>query len=463
MAHIKITKGLDIPIKGKPQGVVNTLTPSGGANAAHPNQIALNLTPFADIKFKVLVKAGDLVKIGQPLLEDKSSPGRMFCSPAGGVVKEIRRGYRRSLLDIIIDVSKNEEYQKNSPLDPLQANREQLIDTLKAGGIFAFIRSRPFNLLADPNKIPRNIFVKAIESAPFVPPSELQVAGYEEEFQTGLNALSKLTPGAVHLVYNKSSTCRAFTEAQNVLKHTAEGPHPIGTHSVHIQYLDPIKSPDDIVWTLNAHDVVRIGYLLTKGRYLIDRVISIAGPGVLKDRVGFFKVREGLPVENMIAGRIQKGEPMRFVSGDPLMGQKVGNEDFLGFYHYVFCIIPENVEREFLHFFRLGIDKYTFSKAYLSGHLNNSQREYDFTTNQHGEHRAFVDATLYDQVMPLPISTMLLVKSVMAEDFELAEQHGLLGVDSEDFALPTFVCPSKMEMTEIIKNGLKQYSQETLA
>ncbi len=463
MAHIKITKGLNIPIKGKPQGCVHTLIPSGGANATYPSQIALNLTPFADFKFKLLVKAGDLVKIGQPLLEDKSSPGRMFCSPAGGVVKEIQRGYRRVLLNVIIDVAKNEEYQNFPQIDASQASREQLIETLKCGGIFAFIRSRPFNLLADPNKIPRNIFIKAIESAPFVPPAELQVAGYEEEFQTGVTALSKLTSGSVHLVYAKSSTCRTFSEAQNVQKHTAEGPHPIGTHSVHIQYIDPIKSSDDIVWTLNAHDVVKIGYLLTRGRYLIDRVISIAGPGILKDRTGYFKVREGLPVENMIAGRIPKGELMRFVSGDPLMGQRVSNNDFLGFYHYAFCIIPENVKREFLHFFRLGMDKYTFSKAYLTGHLDNSKREYDFTTNQHGEHRAFVDATLYDKVMPLPISTMLLVKSVMAEDFELAEEYGLLGVDSEDFALPTFVCPSKMEMTEIIKNGLKQYATESLA
>lgn len=460
MAHIKITNGLDIPIKGKPKGKVTVLVPSGAASQAVPDQVALNLVPFENIKFKLLVAVGDNVKIGQPLVEDKSSAGRVFCSPAGGVIKEVRRGFRRSLIDIVIDVAKNEETHEFQKIDSADASRQQIIDSLKAGGVFAFIRSRPFNRLANPDIPPRTIFVKAVESALFVPPADLQVAGYEMEFQAGLNALAKLTDGKVHLVYEKSTTCRAFTNATSVEKHTAEGPHPIGTHSLHIQSIDPVKSLDDIIWTLNAHDVVRIGVLLTHGRYLTERIISIAGPGVLPDRTGYFKVREGLPVHSLISGRLHQDGGLRFISGDPLMGKKVDQEDFLGFYHYAFSVIPENFQREFLHFFRFGVDKYSFSKAYVSGHLDNSHREYDFTTNQHGEHRAFVDSTLYNKVMPLPIPTMLLVKAVMAEDFELAERLGLLGVDSEDFALPTFVCPSKMEMTEIIKTGLEQYANE---
>jgi len=190
-------------------------------------------------------------------------------------------------------------------------------------------------------------------------------------------------------------------------------------------------------------------------------VISIAGPGVLEDRVGYFKARAGYPVGALIAGRIHKGL-QRFVAGDPLMGKRVEVEDFLGFYDTVFCVIPENVKREFLHFFRPGLKKFTFSKAYVTGHLNNRNREYDFTTNLHGEKRAFIDSTLYDKVMPLNVSTMLLVKAVMSEDYELADELGLLEVDSEDFALPSFVCLSKMEMPDIVKQGLHNYAEEVL-
>lgn len=459
MTHIKITKGLDIPIKGKPQGNIQPLKSSGGASAITPAQVSLNLKPFDDVKFKLLGRPGDTVKIGQPLAEDKSCSGRMFCSPGGGTIKEIRRGYKRSLTDIVIDLAKQEEHHELPPLNISQSSREQLIERLKTGGLFAYIRSRPFNQLADPGKTPRSIFVKAIESAPFIPPAEFQVKGHEKEFQAGLDVLAKLTSGAVHLVYRKGSDSQAFTEAKNVRTHTAEGPHPIGTHSLHIQWLDPIKSADDVIWTLNAHDVVAIGVLVTQGKYFIDRVVSIAGPGVLPDQTGYFHTRAGVPVSDLIAGRMDKGL-MRFVSGDPLMGQKVEPEDFLGFYHYAFCIIPEGTDREFLHFFRLGKDKYSFSKAYATGHFDNTDREYYFTTNRHGEHRPFIDSVLYDEVMPLPISTMTLVKAVMAEDYELAEELGLLSVDSEDFALPTFVCPSKMEMTDIVKTGLRQFATD---
>lgn len=464
MVHIKISKGLDIPLKGRPTGTVAALIPSGLAAPLNPPpQLALDLKAFDTIKFRLLVKAGDAIVIGQPLAEDKATPGRMFVSPAAGVVKEVRRGLKRCLQDIIIAVSQQEEgYQQFPPLDPHTAAKEALTERLLAGGCFAAIRSRPFNLLADPNKTPRCIFVKALESAPCVPPAELQVAGFENEFQAGLTALAKLTAGDVHLVYHKDTACRAFLNAAGVQKHTAEGPHPVANYSVHIQNIAPISSADDVVWTLTARDVVGIGYLLTHGRHFIERVVSVAGPGVLAGRTGYFKVRAGYPISALVSGRSEKGE-MRFVSGDPLMGKKVGIDDYLGFEHTAFCIIPENEEREFLHFMGLGLNKYSFSKAYMSGHFDSSKREYDFTTSQHGEHRPFIDSTLYDRVMPLDVPTMLLVKSVMAEDFELADTLGILEVASEDFALPTFVCPSKMEMTEIMEAGIKQYAKDILA
>jgi len=460
MAHIKISKGIDIPIAGKPTGEVQDLKLSGEASVKKPAFIALNLDPFEGVRFKLLAKQGDVVKIGQALVEDKSTPGRIWASPAAGVIKEVRRGLKRRLLDIVIEVSDNEDYEEYGSTNVDTASREELISKLKKGGLFAHIRSRPFELLANPDQQPRSIFIKAIESAPFVPSPKMQVKGREEDFQTGLDALSKLTNGPLHLVYRSGSDFIPFTEAKNVQKHTAEGPHPIGTASVHIQYLDPIRKVEDVVWTLNATDVIAIGHFLNTGRYDIERIVSIAGPGIIAERTGFFRVRAGYPISSLISGRIQAGF-VRFISGEPLTGQKVEEDDFLRFQDTVFCAIPESVEREFLHFMRLGTDKFSFSKAYLSGHLSRNKR-YDFTTSKHGEHRAFIVPSLYDQVMPLSIPTMQLVKAVMAEDYDLAEELGLLEVVSEDFALATFVCPSKMEMTQIIKQGLSAYSAEVL-
>lgn len=453
MVDIKISKGLNIPIQGDPTGTVKSLPPS--------HLVALDLKPFDDIKFRLLVKPGDSVKTGQPLAEDKETQGRMFVSPGTGVVKEVRRGLKRSLQDIVIEMAPQDSFYEHQKLNASAATRDELTALLLNSGIFSAIRSRPFSLLADPNTPPRSIFVKAIESAPFTPSAEMQINGLENEFAAGLQALTQLTDGSIHLVYRKDSTFKPFTDASGVKKHTAEGPHPVANASLHIQKIDPIRSVNDSVWTISAYDVASIGSLLTKGHILTERVISIAGPGILPDRTGFFKIRNGSSINSLISGRLPKGN-VRLIGGDPLMGKKVTADDFLSFYDTVFCAIPENTQREFLHFMGLGYSKYSFSKAYLSGHLNNKSKKYPFTTNQHGEHRPFIDSTLYDQVMPLDVPTMLLVKSVMAEDFELAETLGLLEVDSEDFALPAFVCPSKIEMTDIVKTGIKQYAKEIL-
>lgn len=462
MVHIKIKEGLNIPIEGEPEGRAGELIPNGEVSpltAAH--RIALNLASFDELKFKLLVREGESVKLGQPLVEDKETPGRFFVSPAGGVVREIRRGAKRRLLDIILEISGKEEIERHPSVRPHDISRQELIERLKLGGLFTHIRQRPFNFLANPGKIPGSIFVKALESAPLTPPSELQVEGFEREFQMGLDALAKLTDGSVHLVYRQGTPCKAFYEAKGVEHHTAEGPHPIANPSVHIARLDPVRSAEQVIWTVDAHAVVAIGYLLMHGEYFVSRVVSIAGPGIIEGKRGYFRVREGYPVSALIAGRVKKGI-VRLISGNPLTGHQVEAEDYLGYDDTVFCVIPENTRREFLHFFRLGTDKYTFSKTYLSGHLDNSQREYAFTTNQHGEHRPFIDSTLYDEVMPLDVPTMQLVKAIMAEDYDLAVELGLLEVDSEDFALPAFVCPSKIEMIDIVRRGLRRHAADVL-
>lgn len=462
MVHIKITKGLNIPIKGEPGGSPKLLIAGGEASPlASPQHIGLDLTSFEELKFRVLVRVDDKVKIGQPLVEDKDSPGRFFVSPAGGIVREIRRGLKRRLLDIVIEVANQEEVEQHASIQPQHVSRSELVEDLKKGGLFAHIRQRPFNFLANPNKTPRSIFVKALESAPFTPSAELQVAGYEKEFQTGLDALAKLTDGSIHLVYRQETNLKAFLEAKGVQKHTAEGPHPVANVSLHIERIDPIRSSEDVIWTVDARAVVAIGYFLQHGKYFVPRIVSIAGPGIVEGRTGYFKIREGYPISSLLAGRLKKG-PMRLISGNPLTGHQVESEDFLGYDDTVFCAIPENTTREFLHFFRLGAEKYTFSGAYLSGHLDHTQQKYDFTTSQHGEHRPFIDSTLYDDVMPLNIPTMPLMKAVLAEDFDLAVQLGLLEVDSEDFALSSFVCPSKIEMPAIIKKGLHLYATDVL-
>lgn len=446
---IKIKKGLQIPLAREPKGLPQKI--------AHPKKLSLNLAPFATLRFKLLVKVGDRVKIGTPLVENKAIPGQFFVSPGDGVVVDIARGEKRRLLNIVIEVSEKEEYEEHGRLDLQKASKEEILAHLLKGGIFPHIRMRPFDLVADPRLLPRSIFVRALESLPYVPPAEMQVEGHESYFQLGLEALSHLTTGKVHLVHDFSSTAKAFTEAYGVEKHRAQGPHPIATPSLHIHLIDPIKSGRDVVWTLSALDVVAVGKMIGAGHYHIERVIGIGGDGLAPNQEGYIKGRLGLPVSTLIENRMST-LPSRLISGDPLTGHEASKDGFLGFYDTTFSLIPENTKREEFHFLGLGKDKYSAHRAYLSGHLKN--RKFFFTTNQHGEERAFIDGSIYDKVMPMQILTMPLVKAILAEDFELAESLGLLEVTASDFALATFICPSKIEMVEIVQEGLARYSKE---
>lgn len=452
MKHLKIKRGLDIPIAGKALGEVQ--------NLKKPNKVALNLTPFELAKFRLMVKPNELVRIGQPLVQDKDLPDRVFTSPGTGIVKEILRGHQRRLLNVSIELLDREDYVERKKVDLDHCSREGLIHHLLAAGLFPRIRQRPFNRLADPRKTPKSIFVKAIESAPFNPPAELQVKGYEQEFQIGLDTLTHLTDGPVHLIHHIHSTLAAFTEADHVEIHTAEGPHPVANHSVHIHHIDPIQHPEDIVWTVTALDVLCIGYYIVHGIPYLEKVISIAGSGVLADKRGFFRVREGVPVSDLTAERVPK-QLVRYISGDILTGSKVEMDDYLGYYDTAFVVIPENIEREFLHFMGPGFARYSATGAYASGHLG-QHKNWIFTTSLHGEPRPFVTNETYEKVMPMRIPTMLLVKAIMAEDYDLADELGLLEIDSEDFALPTFVCPSKIEMSSIVRHGLHEYAKQVV-
>ncbi len=448
---IIVKKGLDIPLAGKPEGSPQHIQLS--------KQISLNLSAFEDLRFRLLVKAGDSVQIGQPLVENKGSPGQMFVSPAGGVVSEIRRGHKRQLLDIIIQVGSQETYWEHGSLDPDSATREEIVDLLMRGGLFPHIRQRPFNLVPRPDQVPRDIFVTALETRPFEPSQEMQIEGNEIYFQAGLKTLAKLTPGNVHLVYRENTECSAFLLAEGVERHTVIGPHPAGSSSVHIHHIAPIRRPDDYVWALTALDVVVIGKMIVEGRYQTDRIISIAGEGIVESKRGFFKARAGSSIKELMADRTTH-QPLQLIAGDPLTGKPAEMEDFLGIKGTCFSAIPENTTREAFHFLRLGSHKYSATRTYLSGHLSPPEGGYHFTTNQHGEERAFIDPAVYDQVMPMHIPTVFLIKAILSEDFELADQLGLLEVVPADFALATFICPSKIEMIDIVRQGLHRYAQE---
>ncbi|MGD2170086.1 MAG: Na(+)-translocating NADH-quinone reductase subunit A [Chlamydiota bacterium] len=450
MTHLKIKKGLDVPIENPPKGIVRELD--------SPDLIGLDLSPFSRVRARLLKKEGEEVLTGEPILEDKAVHGKAFISPCSGKIREIVRGDKRVVETIIFERSEDKffEFAKLS-IDSL--SKEDLVKELQSQGILNHIRSRPFERGVNIKKMPKSIFVKALESAPFVPSSEMQVKGYEKEFQAGLDALAKIADGKVHLVFHTNTDCKAFINAKNVEKHPASGPHPIANQSLHIYAIDPIVSTHETIWTLTALDVIILGARIESNKYHTNRIVSLAGPCVKSEKCGFYKTRMGISFAHLVNEELNE-ESERVVSGDPLTGSEIDRNGYLGFFHTAFSVFKKAQEREPFHFFRPGLKKYTASKTYLSGFFKKN-KPYPFTTNQHGEHRPFVEGNIYQRYMPMRIPVMQLLKALIAEDYDTAVELGLLEVVPEDFAISAFVCPSKVEMIKIVRNALKKYSEES--
>lgn len=431
---IKIKKGLDIPLQGRPSGSIKDLP--------LPAEVALDLSAFEPLLFSLLKKEDDKVKVGEPIVEDKKCQGRFFVSPGSGRIKKIIRGAKRRILSIVIETD-----QLQTPFKKEKGS----IETLMRGGLYPHIQMRPCERIAHPNKKPEAIFVRAIESAPFVPPAEMQIEGREEFFAAGLEGLKSIAP--LHLIYREGSSCSLFTNPPHGDAHSAAGPHPIGNPSLHIAALHPIKRNDQVIWTLSVSDVIAIGMWIKEGIYYADKVIGIGGEGIPEEKRGYYRVNRGSSLESLIG---KYDDSVRVISGDPLNG--TSSIEYLGFHHLAVSAFPEaEKKREFLHFLKMKRKGYTASKAYFF-----QKKEPSFTTYQHGEERAFVDGAIYDPVMPLNIETMPLIKMLLTEDYEKGEALGLLEVSPEDFALPAFICPSKIEMPEIVKQGLQRYAEQYL-
>jgi Na+-transporting NADH:ubiquinone oxidoreductase subunit A len=361
----------------------------------------------------------------------------------------VKRGERRVLLAIVIETDGRQDkesiVQKPIPVDKL--DRDTVKDLLLKGGLWNTIRQRPFNKIAHTNQSPKSIFIRALNTDPLAPDMDFVLDRYKDEFQTGLDAVRHLTDGDTHLCFSTKSKSPTLLEAKNVVIQKFEGPHPTGNVSTLIHYIDPIQK-GDVVWYLEAQDVVRIGQFLMAGTYPYERIVATAGEGVKDPR--YFKTILGVPANHLIKDVVGIN---RWISGSVLSGTDIGESGHLGHYDSLITLIPEGGNRELIGWLMPGFNKFTFSNTFVSA-FKGSQNDVSLDTDEHGGHRAIVINDVYDRYNTLDILTYFLIKAVVSNDVEESERLGILECDREDFALATFACPSKVDVGAIIDKGL---------
>ena len=320
-----------------------------------------------------------------------------------------------------------------------------------SNGLWPLIRMRPIDIIAIPNDTPKSIFVSAFDSSPLAPDYDFIMHEKSAEFNAGLEVLSKLTNGSVHLQV-RSNADEVFTKAENVQLNTVSGPHPAGNVGVQIHRIDTLNK-GEVVWYVNPQDVMVIGRYSLTGSYDTTRIVAVGGANISERK--YYKTISGASIQSIL-GNSTIEDNSRIISGNPLTGENVGLDNHLGFYHHQITVLPEGNNFKFFvkdGWLSPGFGKLSASRAYPSWMMP-KRKKYNIDTNLNGEERAFVVSGQYEKVFPFDIYPVQLIKSIITNDIETMENLGIYEVSPEDFALCEFVCTSKINVQEIVRGGL---------
>lgn len=451
---VKLRKGFDINLAGKAENKIS--------DSLRSRTYALKPTDFIGMQRpKALVAVGDNVKAGTPLLLDKQNEQVNYASPVSGEVVDVKRGEKRKLLEIVILADNEIEYEsfnKYSVSDLAKLERDELKAQMLKAGVWPNIITRPFGVVADANDTPKSIFISAFDSSPLAPDYNVIFKGEDHAFQAGVSVLKKLTDGLVHVNVNGNDEVNpAFLNAEGTQVNKIIGKHPAGNVGVQIHHIDPIAK-GDVVWTVSPYGVIQIGKLFLEGKYDAAKTIALTGSEVSEPQ--YYKTYSGADVKTFTEGNL-KSDHVRYVSGNVLTGESIGEGGHLGFYANQFTILPEGDYFDMFGWILPRFNKLSFHKAFgLFSFLNSTKKEYVLDTNTNGEPRAFVQSGAFEKVVPMDILPVHLLKAILAEDYDDMEALGIYEVIEEDFALCEFIDVSKHNVQSILREGLNllQYS-----
>lgn len=457
MAVHKNRKGLNLPISGAPE--------PGLDNAPQPRHVALLGGDYVGMKPTMHVALGDHVSRGQLVFEDKKTPGVRFTAPAEGKVVAINRGDKRAFQSLVIELSPAElggsagaqpRYSSYTGGSVESLTGEQVRDLLLESGSWPALRARPYGRVANPETRPKSIFVTAIDTSPLAPAMNPILESHPDELRAGLLALAKLTEGTVHVCV-AAGTRLDLPADEAIQRQEFAGPHPAGTPGWHIHCLDPVDR-SKVVWYLGVQDVIAIGQLVRTGEVNVERIVSLAGPGVQRPRL--LRTRIGASTADLVKGEVEPDSELRVISGSVLSGRTAAGDvhGFLGRYHQQISVIGEYREREFLGWMMPGMNKFSVVSTFVSKLMPG--KKFPLNTSTNGSPRAIVPIGVYEKVFPFDIQPTALLRSIAVHDVEKAEQLGALELEEEDLGLCSFVDPGKSEFGRHLRQVLTTLEKE---
>ncbi|MBO7643380.1 MAG: Na(+)-translocating NADH-quinone reductase subunit A [Bacteroidales bacterium] len=434
---IVLKKGLDVPVCGSAALLVS--------KSMTPQTVAV-LPDVKGLLPRLLVKEGDRVLCGSPVIADKKNSDILLTSPVSGTVKEVVRGEKRKLLAVTIESDTVQEKVSFDTSDVKQA--------LLASGLWTLLVQRPYGIMADPAAKPKGIFVSTFHTGPLAPDTEFTLGSEVSTLQKGIDALSQLAP--VHVSYNAVGDS-SFARLKGCTLHAFRGKHPAGNVGVQISHISPIRK-EETVWTVSVEGLAAIGKLFATGKLDVRRKVAVCGPAAIEP--AYVETVPGTPLKDFAPFTGGSAEGLRLVCGDLLSGTTVAADGFTGRDCSQVSIIREGTEKELLGWIRpIRYKQFSTDHSYFSWLM--PWRKYEMTTNLHGGPRPFLmNDGYYSKVLPMDIYPVYLAKACLAGDIEKMEKFGIYEVLPEDLAVCDFVDPSKNDIQDMIAGGIELMLKE---
>ena len=441
---IKLRKGLNINLQGKAEESRLNLKSNG--------KYALVPDDFEGVVPKVVVREGDVVKAGDALFVNKQYPEVKFASPVSGKVTAVERGERRKVLCVKLEADKEQSYVDFGKKDVTKMDGQAVLSALLEAGIFGYINQLPYAISTNPEILPKAIFVSALRDKPLACDFEFEVKGQEQDFQTGITALSKIAK--VSLGLGKGSVLENIKDAEVTV---FDGPCPAGNVGVQVNHLDPVNK-GEVVWTIGDPTVVLfIGRLLNTGRVDLRRLVALCGSEVKKPC--HVEMLVGEELATLLANSYDADHHVRIINGNVLTGRQIEKDGFLSAHSSEITVIPEGDDAdEFAGWIMPRLKQFSVNRSYFS--WLQGKKAYALDARIKGGERHIIMSGEYDRVLPMDIYGEYLIKAIITGDIDKMEQLGIYEVSPEDFALAEFVDSSKLELQRIVREGLNNLRKE---
>ncbi|HOJ33462.1 MAG TPA: electron transport complex subunit RsxC [Candidatus Hydrogenedentes bacterium] len=314
---------------------------------AFPPELIIPLSQHTGAPAKPIVREGQEVVRGEPIAEPSGFVSVPMHAPATGVIEKIglARDARGTMSPAIFlkaypGATQEVLYGKDVNVDAL--SREELIKAVQSTGVVG-LGGAAFpthvKLAVPEGKSVDTVIANGCECEPYLTTDYRVMLEYPADIIKGLQIIMKamgVQRGIIGVEDNKLKAVEALTPHLpadgSISVQVCKTKYPQGAEKMLVKALLGREVPsgglpiDCGAAVFNVATLAQIGELLPRGQGLIERVITITGPGVT--RPGNFMTALGTPLRYVLDFCGYKGDDLaEVILGGPMMGVSIGTVD----------------------------------------------------------------------------------------------------------------------------------------